>query len=1621
MSTLLWKTYFENDVERFRRLLANATFTPLSTQSLKGGFASQHGTTAGSPGRCFGTSPTLTHKGRKVTSRDSPGNSTTKSTKSSASLVLTRADINIKDSTGCTLLHHIASSTIEEALQFAIALLAIPLLDLYVQDAESGWTALHRALYFGNIAIAQYLIERDSQAAIDHSNAGGTQGVTSLIKIKDREGNSPFDVYGASIASRQLGHNSSSPFLPELSDKDDSSNASGASGDNSDQGTQAKAMQPRTGIDGDELFTFGSNKNFTLGFGDEDDRQFPERISLQRPDRLLSKLANEHESRAHSPSLYLHGQFPSSSVPAVVQHKPIRIRDVRLAKFHSAVLTDDPEGNLYVCGFGSGGRLGTGDETTRFGFVPVSGGGIASRKIIDVGLGQNHTVAVSARGEVFSWGKNTYGQLGYALPSSNTRDEEPIQLSPKQIYGPLKRELIRGTATSRTHSLVYTSSSLYTFGKNDGQLGLVDSDARSLSHQNIPRKVAASLFQSPIDSVSAIDKASICLLNNHDVWIFANFGYTKLSFPLDGSRDLLNNHFLATRHSAIPCHICKITSGGDTVCAISNEGDVFTVNISPKIEAAPSNGSTTNPAKIRGALSAPQRVWTRKKGYMAVRDADVGQDGSIIICTAAGSVWRRVKRAKVKDVNAPLSTDYKPKDYKFSRIPGLTRIVAVRSNAFGAYAAVRGDCDVLQSQIHVEPRSLWKNLHPLLPFKDFALDGEDSEMENPRPRFRTPTVLSSNTSAIMQAVFYTPNTEERIAKLLTHKQDLSMMCWDMSVGCTTSSVHLPIHEFMLVGRSRVLSRALTTFRKEYYFAIPMILTVEYDKNGNILLMFDGVDFLTLFNFVLYLYTDSVADVWLQIRSPPSVTLKYRQVRNELMQLAAHLEMRYLEQAVRVQTQPPKSLHEDLDRAACMPAYFEHGDVEIELAGASLRAHSPILCQRCPFFEGLFRGRAAGRWLDDRRHKSREIITVDLKHINPETFKLVRRHIYADTGEEIFDHVRYPDLETFLDRVLEVLAAANELMLDRLSQCCQKVIGKYVNTRNVCQLLNAVSPCAVKEFKRAGLEYICLNLEGMLENHLLNELDEDLLAELNNTVRQNQLARLPISRSGRADAELLEAYPQLVEILERRKQTKIDQVAFQARWRHDDILTKTLAVTRDFPSNDEVGKRFTDERSTPHKPRYDQDIYGDSPLLTPRKSVADLMFEMDISEEFPVQTPEQPGLRDEPAHTIPSLGPTARSPISGTRHDLGPDTTVTSTSPLRLNHRNQRSVTNPANSEEPDTSRAWGDRAVSSRKLDMKEIMAQASSSRVSNISASLAASSSVAPTSGTGKMSQKERKKQQQQQQDALERPQQAVAPPVVQVPAELTEHHSAWQVASRGAKTTLKDILHAESKSPSKNTLTRERAVSNPPLTLRQTIPGNVATTKRTTSETPSKAQVAPPQRSTSTPLAFASSHTPPRPSSSRTIPSPATIGPSSSTPTKSIRYTTPSASAEPSLQLSMADILSQQQTEKDVIREAASKRSLQEIQEEQAFQEWWDQESRKAKEEEEAAAAAAAAATSRKKGGKRGEKRGTTGERRSGKGAGKDGGRDGEGGISNAGGREEGNRRAEGAKRGGGKGRAL
>jgi hypothetical protein len=62
------------------------------------------------------------------------------------------------------------------------------------------------------------------------------------------------------------------------------------------------------------------------------------------------------------------------------------------------------------------------------------------------------------------------------------------------------------------------------------------------------------------------------------------------------------------------------------------------------------------------------------------------------------------------------------------------------------------------------------------------------------------------------------------------------------------------------------------------------------------------------------------------------------------------------------------------------------------------------------------------------------------------------------------------------------------------------------------------------------------------------------------------------------------------------------------------------------------------------------------------------------------------------------------------------------------------------------------------------------------------------------------------------------------------------------------------------------------------------------------------------------------------------------------------------------MSEIVAQQLAEKDLIKEAAAKRDLQEIQAEQEFQEWWEKESARVQEEEQRAAAGPAKGSAKK-----------------------------------------------------------
>jgi hypothetical protein len=338
MSNLLWRFYLEDNVDKFKSLLANGHYTPQYASKGHGGgppYSTSLGIVVGSPGSGFGISPRTPVKNRK-----SSGHAGNMSGTKGQNNAFSRADLNCRDQSGLTILHRAVSSTSDTSLQFAMALIEHPNVDLYLQDLENGWTALHRALYFGNITIARTLMERDAKDAVGQGASSMLLRANALIKVKDFEGNSPFDVYNATIARRTLEHRDQTLELDSDEEEEEGSVADVESG----------ITVLKNSVDGDEIFAFGSNKNLTLGFGDEDDRQHPEKILLKRPDHLLFRFYEEYLlSAASDPSSIDSSQVLGlksiSDLPSIIRNRPIVIQDVCLSKVShlSFILRNIPE------------------------------------------------------------------------------------------------------------------------------------------------------------------------------------------------------------------------------------------------------------------------------------------------------------------------------------------------------------------------------------------------------------------------------------------------------------------------------------------------------------------------------------------------------------------------------------------------------------------------------------------------------------------------------------------------------------------------------------------------------------------------------------------------------------------------------------------------------------------------------------------------------------------------------------------------------------------------------------------------------------------------------------------------------------------------------------------------------------------------------------------------------------------------------------------------------------------------------------------------------------------------------------------------------------------------------
>ncbi|XP_022359722.1 inhibitor of Bruton tyrosine kinase isoform X3 [Enhydra lutris kenyoni] len=286
----------------------------------------------------------------------------------------------IKDAFGRNALHLVSSCGKKGVLDWLIE----KGVDLSVKDKESGWTALHRSIFYGHIDCVWSLLKH---------------GVS--LYIQDKEGLSALDLVMKDRPTHVV-------FKP---------------------------------TDPTDVYTWGDNTNFTLGHGSQNSKHHPELVDLFSRSGVYIKqvvLCKFHSvflsqkgqvyTCGHGPGGRLgHGDEQTCLIPRLVEGlSGHNCSQVAAAKDHTVVLTED--GCVYTFGLNIFHQLGIIPPPSSCN-VPrqMQAKYLKGRTIIGVAAGRFHTV-LWTREAVYTMGLNG-GQLGY-LPDPNG---EKYVTAPRQV------------------------------------------------------------------------------------------------------------------------------------------------------------------------------------------------------------------------------------------------------------------------------------------------------------------------------------------------------------------------------------------------------------------------------------------------------------------------------------------------------------------------------------------------------------------------------------------------------------------------------------------------------------------------------------------------------------------------------------------------------------------------------------------------------------------------------------------------------------------------------------------------------------------------------------------------------------------------------------------------------------------------------------------------------------------------------------------------------------------------------------------------------------------------------------------------------------------------------------
>lgn len=338
------------------------------------------------------------------------------------------------------------------------------------RDGESGWGSLHRALHFGHLAVASILLQSGAS-----------------LTLEDSKSRTPVDLLSGPL-SEVVGSGRNSVVT--------------------------------------EVYSWGSGANYQLGTGNAHIQKLPCKVDS------------------------LHGSL---------------IKLVSAAKFHSVAVT--AKGEVFTWGFGRGGRLGHPDFDIHSGQAAVITprqvvSGLGSRQVRAVAAAKHHTVVATEGGEVFTWGSNREGQLGYT-----SVDTQP---TPRRVSS-LRSRIVSVAAANKHTAVVSETGEVFTWGCNkEGQLGYGTSNSAS----NYTPRLVESLKGKVFTGVAAAKCHTLVLGGDGEVYTWGHRLVTPKRVVI--ARNLKKNGGTTLKfHRMKRLHVVAVAAGMVHSLALTEDGALF--------------------------------------------------------------------------------------------------------------------------------------------------------------------------------------------------------------------------------------------------------------------------------------------------------------------------------------------------------------------------------------------------------------------------------------------------------------------------------------------------------------------------------------------------------------------------------------------------------------------------------------------------------------------------------------------------------------------------------------------------------------------------------------------------------------------------------------------------------------------------------------------------------------------------------------------------------------------------------------------------------------------------------------------------------------------------------------